>query len=665
MSGLEPLAALGLVCNVLQLVEGGLKTVTLCKNAYRTGEPDPELSVYAQNLADTASSLTKQLDVSQKKTPARFLSQQQPRKRDRFGAVFRGIINKPEIDRLEVQLQKAKESLEADLLVGVFKRLEISKASSTSEKKLHDLIKTQVTLVNTQISDRIDLAEASTKTHVTAELASHESRLISHANQGKDTLLTEAEVRENSRRHNETYERLLRSFYYPDMNRRRNEIHSSHASTFHWIFEGEHEGENLESDSSQSDSRSEYEKDSDAEDLVCSSFVTWLKSTEDRYWISGKPGTGKSVLMKFIVSHKQTKDLLQQWQPDAEILAHFFWKVGSATQSSFKGFLCSLAYQIFSFNREHAMRYLQKQPDLTRKIGPGDWDNKDLQSLIVGCLNPPGRPFCLLIDGLDEFMDDDGVGILIDFLDNLRRSSRLEVALATSAVYVEDLVRQISFRSEGVFLWAVLVTRSIARGISNGDSKDDIHKRLLKTPKKLHELYLDMWTRLGEDSELYQCSTALIFKIVLLIWQSSLKAIDGFALATSTPTISILELMMSSSDDLWSTPVSHFHKLSATDLEQRCNELFTRLPIRTTDLFEVIHTAEHERPDQTQWADKSHFPVLKYDNLKVQVIHRTVYDFLIETDGGKRIMSHCKTSQEEISHYTQTQRSTAAYRDAN
>ncbi|KAG7415703.1 hypothetical protein Forpe1208_v005505 [Fusarium oxysporum f. sp. rapae] len=731
MSGLEPLAALGLVCNVLQLVEVGLKTATLCKNAYRTGETDPELSVYAQNLADTASSLTKQLDVSQqplnleharlltlarncrdaeaewrKKTPARFLSQQQPRKRDRFGAVFRGIINKPEIDRLEGQLQKAKESLEADLLVGVFKRLEISKvqtddlqdklqtllqASSTSEKKLHDLIQTQVTLVNTQISDRIDLAEASTKTHVTAELASHESRLISHANQGKDALLTEAEVRENSRRDNEAYERLLRSFYYPDMNHRRNEIHSSHASTFHWIFEGEHEDVNLESEYSQSDSRSEYEKDSDAEDLVCSSFVTWLKSTEDRYWISGKPGTGKSVLMKFIVSHKQTKDLLQQWQPDAEILAHFFWKVGCATQSSFKGFLCSLAYQIFSFDREHAMRHLQQQPDWTRKIGPGDWDNKDLQSLIVGCLNPPGRPFCLLIDGLDEFMDDDGVGILIDFLDNLQRSSRLvkicmssrpeqaintrlardpdlkmqdltlvdiqqyvwatlkkEVALATSAVYVEDLVRQISFRSEGVFFWAVLVTRSIARGISNGDSKDDIHKRLLKTPKKLHELYLDMWTRLGEDSELYQCSTALIFKIVLLIWQSSLKAIDGFALATSTPTISILELMMSSSDDLWSTPVSHFHKLSATDLEQRCNELFTRLPIRTTDLFEVIHTAEHERPDQTQWADKSHFPVLKYDNLKVQVIHRTVYDFLIETDGGKKIMSHCKTSQEEF-----------------
>ncbi|RKK99208.1 hypothetical protein BFJ68_g12710 [Fusarium oxysporum] len=78
------------------------------------------------------------------------------------------------------------------------------------------------------------------------------------------------------------------------MSHRRNEIHSSHASTFHWIFEEEHEDEYLESEASQSDS--------DAQELVCSSFVPRLKSTDDRYWISGRPGTGKSVLMKFIIS---------------------------------------------------------------------------------------------------------------------------------------------------------------------------------------------------------------------------------------------------------------------------------------------------------------------------------------------------------------------------
>ncbi|KAF6521734.1 hypothetical protein HZS61_013262 [Fusarium oxysporum f. sp. conglutinans] len=457
MSGLEPLAALGLVCNVLQLVEVGLKTATLCKNAYRTGEPDPELSVYAQNLADTASGLSQSLELSQqplnledarlltlarncrdaeaewrKKTPSRFLSQQQPRKRDRLGAAFRGVINKPEIDRLEGQLQKAKESLEADLLVGVFKRFDISKvqtddlqvkletllqATSVSETKLHDLIQSQVTLINSQLSDHILRAEASTKAHVTTELARHESRLKSYADQGKGTILTEAEVRENSRRENEAYERLLRSFQYPDMNHRRNEIHSSHASTFHWIFEGEN------SDVPHSDPLLTDASDPGAQDLICSSFVTWLKSPEDRYWISGRPGTGKSVLMKFIISHQQTMNSLRQWQPDVQILAHFFWKVGSPMQSSYKGFLCSLAYQLCSLDKGYFMGCLPAA--WSRKTGPGDWDNKDLQSIIASYLSSAIRPSCLFVDGIDEFMDDDGVGMLTDLLDSLQRSSRL------------------------------------------------------------------------------------------------------------------------------------------------------------------------------------------------------------------------------------------------
>ncbi|RBR02898.1 hypothetical protein FVER53590_03504 [Fusarium verticillioides] len=635
MSGLEPLAALGLVCNVLQLVEVGLKTATLCKNAYRTGEPDPELSVYAQNLAVAASSLGQSLERSQhplslddarlltlarncrdaeaewrKKTPARLLSQQQPRKRDRFGAVFRGIINKPEIDRLESQLQKAKESLETDLLVGAFKRLEISKVqaddlretlqnflviASASETKLHNLIQGQVSLVNTQLSDRIERAESSTKAHITSELGIHESRIISNAEKGKDSLLAEAEAREASRREDEAYERLLRSFHYPDMNHRKNEIHSSHASTFHWIFG------RASLDVPHPKPRLGGGLDLNAEGLVYGTFVRWLESPESRYWISGRPGTGKSVLIKFITSHPQTMHSLQQWQPDVQILAHFFWKVGSPMQSSFKGFLCSLAYQLFALDKRNVIGRLQKHPDWSRKAGPGDWDNNDLQSLVTSLLGLSAKPFCLFIDGLDELMDDDGVCTLIGFLNTLQISSPLvkicmssrpeqairvrlcrepdlkmqdftwfdtwqyvwatlgnAVGLASSSIFVEDLVRDITSMAEGVFLWAVLVTRSVARGILNGDSKEDIQQRLVKTPRKLHELYFSMWARLGEDSDLYQESTALILKIALFALRPPWSEALPYLLATLSPRISILEMMMASSHDLWSMPVNDF-----------------------------------------------------------------------------------------------------------
>ncbi|KAF4415498.1 hypothetical protein FACUT_13359 [Fusarium acutatum] len=219
------------------------------------------------------------------------------------------------------------------------------------------------------------------------------------------------------------------------------------------------------------------------------------------------------------------------------------------------------------------MGCLQQNSDWSRKTGPGDWDKEDLQSLLHSYARQPARPFCLFIDGLDELMDDEGVGILIDFLDTLRKSSKLlkiclssrpeqairtrlchepdlkmenltlndissyskailgkEIALSSSPIDFEVVVRNISTKAEGVFLWAVLVTRSIARGISNGDSEDDIHKRFSKTPKKLYGLYLDMWTRLGEDSDLYQSSTALIFKILLITWQSFQKAPSDLSL---------------------------------------------------------------------------------------------------------------------------------------
>lgn len=54
MSGLEPLAALGLACNVLQLVEIGHETINLIKTVYRGVSPDVTLD---QNAAILGSIL--------------------------------------------------------------------------------------------------------------------------------------------------------------------------------------------------------------------------------------------------------------------------------------------------------------------------------------------------------------------------------------------------------------------------------------------------------------------------------------------------------------------------------------------------------------------------------------------------------------------------------
>lgn len=51
MSGMEPLIAFGLVCNVFQAIQFVGQTVSMSKKAFQTGSPDPGL---AQSIDDSA-----------------------------------------------------------------------------------------------------------------------------------------------------------------------------------------------------------------------------------------------------------------------------------------------------------------------------------------------------------------------------------------------------------------------------------------------------------------------------------------------------------------------------------------------------------------------------------------------------------------------------------
>jgi len=79
-------------------------------------------------------------------------------------------------------------------------------------------------------------------------------------------------------------------------------------------------------------------------------FSKWLQEGSGLFWVHGKPGSGKSTLMKFILQNPQTRELLHNWQGDAlEISAGFFFHYrGSAIQKSFQGVLRSLVMKILA-----------------------------------------------------------------------------------------------------------------------------------------------------------------------------------------------------------------------------------------------------------------------------------------------------------------------------
>ena len=87
--------------------------------------------------------------------------------------------------------------------------------------------------------------------------------------------------------------RILRCLSFSDMHGRFEAVDSAHFKTFEWIFE-------------------EYEEQG-RDRSARESFIQWLSSGTGIFHISGKLGSGKSTLMKFLCDHDRTHAELQKW----------------------------------------------------------------------------------------------------------------------------------------------------------------------------------------------------------------------------------------------------------------------------------------------------------------------------------------------------------------
>lgn len=78
--------------------------------------------------------------------------------------------------------------------------------------------------------------------------------------------------------------------------------------------------------------------------------VQWLQEGKNIFWIRGKPGSGKSTLMKYLYQDPRTSELLRtgSWKLQSKLVtaSFFFHHRGNNIQKSFEGLLCSLISQI-------------------------------------------------------------------------------------------------------------------------------------------------------------------------------------------------------------------------------------------------------------------------------------------------------------------------------
>lgn len=183
------------------------------------------------------------------------------------------------------------------------------------------------------------------------------------------------------------------------MNARRNQIEKSHTDTFSWVF------------------NEEIQRPWD-------SFMEWLSSESSIYWISGKAGSAKSTMMKFLIGDERTSHYLYEWSPDCSIYTYFIWSSGTRIQRSILGLLRSLIFQIFEAN-EHIMDLLLRNyPQLSKVKNAEDWSRDSLEEILFPSLSLHEKVVCIFVDGLDQIDPGDGPFDLLYFISSRNQRSQ-------------------------------------------------------------------------------------------------------------------------------------------------------------------------------------------------------------------------------------------------
>lgn len=247
-------------------------------------------------------------------------------------------------------------------------------------------------------SKRVELAMAS---HVDGAVA----KLDQSADQRLAVLLKSQADERNQAQDAADKARLLDSLSFQGMNERFNQIAETHAKTSEWVLRDSAKGEE--------------DKSGITPERKWDSFPDWLESKSTVYWVSGKPGAGKSTLIKYMVRRAETQQRLNEWMPDTLIISHFLFRPGSKLQHSLEGLLLPLVRQLIQKGKTGCELARQLIQDPARKSHNTDWSVSELETLLLDILRRRPQSTAIFIDGLDEVLPESDLTQLIKILGSL------------------------------------------------------------------------------------------------------------------------------------------------------------------------------------------------------------------------------------------------------
>ncbi|RSL57756.1 hypothetical protein CEP54_008121 [Fusarium duplospermum] len=710
MAGMEPLAALSLACNIMQLLSFGGEAISLCRKVYKTGEIDPSLKDYSCQTAKICESLNDNLtqrqldlgpdasDLQQRAIMCKAAADKLNHElelltptsgtsgwRRGFTAPIKAIRHKHHLSELEKDLNNLKSGLDTQLLVRIFDLADPAKLKNEIVAESKGLLATtlqQVASGQQDLSQQILKALGGAQERFNSEYLRNqrmiEQQVTATARDLQDERTrVQQEKRQNEQQHN--WDHVLKSLHFDARVERMNMIRQEYSQTCRWIFRP-----STKHGPASDHMPQQAHPKSHPQSWPC--FTTWLQSEGPPiYWICGKPGSGKSTLMKFIASDESpTRDSLKQWLPDVQILSHYFWLPGLPLQNNIKGFLCSLVYQVLSQDMSVALNLLESKPYITRKSSAMDWDPAELRRILINMVHQPGKAFCIILDGLDELSPKENPRDLVDIIKELQ-GPRVKLCLAsrpepTMKIYlghyptllmhvlirddirkyakgildqamshrngtleVDRLVDEISYDADGVFLWVVLVTRSLERGIEKGDSLQILQERLRQIPKSLTELYTSMWQRRGDDPETYLKGFSRFMNLMILAQDMTcLKRIGK---------VTVFELMAATNPSFLNKFLGQNDKVSKEKLELLCRDTRNSIEVWSADLLTVTTTRDLYSESSLSLNDEDCGPyddLAFYANMTVGFVHRTARDFLLYEVEGQKLWKRADSPREDL-----------------
>ena len=265
-------------------------------------------------------------------------------------------------------------------------------------------------------------------------------------------------------------------------------------------------------------------------------------------WIKGKPGTGKSTLMKFALSEFRRAH-------KTRLAIHFFFNArGNYLEKSTLGLYRSLLFQLYQRVPKLQHAFVVLGLATSKDTRPVEWTIEALEDLFEQTIRLLGSSSVVcFVDALDE-CDEGQVRDMVKFFQRLSDiakavnvsfwvfftsrhyphitlSTGIHLKLEGQEGHTQDLVayidnmaafgstrrskslkREIREKASGVFMWVVLVVEILNKEYDEGRSILRLEKSLSNIPSDLHQLFRDILTRDSRNKdELLLCIQWLLF----------------------------------------------------------------------------------------------------------------------------------------------------------